>query len=297
MNYDMYLKACIEAAKAGGLSILNYRPAKVETKGDKYVGSHAIVTSADYMAQDAILGTLDCYDKDSMFITEEHVKDEKFRRRILRSDALHLLETSGVYIIDELDGSSSFEKGHYEWAVSVGYVRELEHLAGAVFAPKIEGGTLFSASRGDGAFIHNNVKSEQIRVSDCDNLENAYVIAGPDCFLTKYPVHNRALTVLGDKSRTINSNGSCALPLGLVAAGHADALVESLQCPWDWAAGKLLVEESGGKILFYEIEKGEIKPLKKLEPKHYDPDKRAVGFVAGNEKMVTDVMDILLSLQ
>lgn len=94
----------------------------------------------------------------------------------------------------------------------------------------------------------------------------------------------------------MNSNGSCALPLGLVAAGRADALIQPLQCPWDWAAGKLLVEEAGGSIVFYEFDNNKIKPLDKLELRHYNPEKRAVGFIAGNEKIVREITDLLLQI-
>jgi len=205
-----------------------------------------------------------------------------------------------IYIIDELDGSSSRFVGHYEWSTSVGYVDRMTHIAGAVYAPKIDRGTLFYASKDGGTFVKSGAKKEQeVKVSECDDLENAYVLFGPDCFLKKYFVHNALLTELGDVARTTNGIGSCALGLGLLASGRADALVQPLQSPWDWAAGKLLVEEAGGNIIFYEMENSRINPLKNLEPKHYNPDPRirTVGFVAGNGKIATDIMDMLLSLK
>ena len=45
---------------------------------------------------------------------------------------------------------------------------------------------------------------------------------------------------------------------------------------------KLLVEEAGGAVLFYELENNKIKPIEEPELRHYNPDKRAVGFVAAN---------------
>jgi fructose-1,6-bisphosphatase/inositol monophosphatase family enzyme len=110
------------------------------------------------------------------------------------------------------------------------------------------------------------------------------------------------MTKLGDKSRTTNMNGSCALGLGLVAAGHADALIQPLQSPWDWAAGKLLVEEAGGKIIFYEMEKTgkeytKIVSMDNIKPRHYNPDERTLGFVAANENLAEQIMKMLLELQ
>ena len=59
-----------------------------------------------------------------------------------------------------------------------------------------------------------------------------YIIVGVDSFLSKYPLHNKMLQKVGDKCRTMNANGSCALPLGLVAAGRADALIQPPVSPW-----------------------------------------------------------------
>lgn len=217
------------------------------------------------------------------------------QKKIIGSNELEKLKKTRVYIVDELDGSSSFNAGHYEWAISVGCVENLAHTAGAVFAPKIENGTLFFASRGKGAFVETGKKRKKLHVANND-LKNAYVLAGTDCVLTKYPVHNNMLTKLGNITRTMNINGSCALALGLVAAGRADALIQPVNSPWDWAAGKIILEEAGGIMIFYEMERGRIIPIKKLQPKHYSPEKRMVGFVAGSREIAKDIMHIMLEL-
>lgn len=292
-----HLEACIESSLAGGRSISNYTPESIIKKiRISPVGYHAIKSPADEKSQLAILKRLRHYDPDARLMTEEHIKEESFRHSLIRG--IEEVPLHRIYIIDELDGSSSEVIGHHEWSISVGYVDRMAHLAGAVYAPKIDRGTLFYASKDGGTFIRVGVKKKQVEVSECDDLKNAYVLFGPDCFLKKYPVHNALLTELGDVARTTNGIGSCALGLGLVASGRADALVQPLQAPWDWAAGRLLVEEAGGNIIFYEMENGRISPLKSLKPKHYNPDPRirAVGFVAGNGKITTDIMDMLLRI-
>ncbi|MFA4820238.1 MAG: inositol monophosphatase family protein, partial [Candidatus Aenigmatarchaeota archaeon] len=156
-----YQKICEQAAVAGGKAIQNIRPTKIETKDDAYVGSHAIVTDADFLSQKAILNEL-AKDKEAFFVTEEIVKDAKISKRIVKSVDLNKMKSSRVYIIDELDGSSTFATGHYEWATSVGYVENLVHLAGAVFAPKLD--MLFSAAKGKGAFSESNGKKSKCQV-------------------------------------------------------------------------------------------------------------------------------------
>ena len=60
---------------------------------------------------------------------------------------------------------------------------------------------------------------------------------------------------------------------------------------------KLLVEEAGGKMIFYEMQDGKIIPFGKLEVRHYDPSKKAVGFIAANPILAQQFMDILLQIQ
>lgn len=288
-------KICVEAAISGGKAVVNYKPEEAKTKGDIHVGHHAIVTSADYKSQEAILKDIREHDNKALFMTEEHVKEKWFRDRIIRSDNLESMLSTRVYIIDELDGSSSKNIGHYEWSTSVGCVESMEHVTGAVFAPHVYGGALFYASKRNGTFLKIGKETERCKVAN-NSLSDSYVIVGVDCFLSKYPIHNKLLPIIGDRVRTINANGSCALPLGLVAAGRADALIQPPNSPWDWAAGKLLVEEAGGSMLFYDLKDGRIKLLNKLELEHYNPDKRAVGFIAGNEKIVKQLKNILINL-
>ncbi len=287
-----YLWVCKEAAVAGGSAIANFRSGSAETKGDVYVGHHAVVTPADYRSQKAVLNRIIREDPTGLFITEEIVKDEGFVSRIVGQNNLDRLRDSRVYVIDELDGTSSHDRGHYEWSVSVGCVEKMEHISGAVFAPAIGEGTLFLASKGGGAFVRTRSEEKECVIED-RKLNDAYVLFGVDCPLPKYPLHNRLLVEVADKARTTNLNGSCALGLGLVASGAADVLVQPLQSPWDWAAGKVLVEEAGGKMIFYEISEGRIKAVETLEPRHYDPTKRAVGFVAGSERLSEAVFGML----
>lgn len=293
MQEKSILKLCKESAFAGSKAIECYKPKRARVKLG-WVGHHSIVSSADFLSQASLLKVLDKHDSNSYFITEEHVKNPRFKKRLITENNLDILKTSGVYIIDELDGSSSFNIGHYEWSVSVGYVNRLVHVAGAISAPKVYGGALFSALRGNGAFIKTINGEERIKVREYKGLKNSYVVVGPDCFLPKYPSHNRMLLQLGDLARTMNGNGSCALALCLVAAGKADALIQPVQSPWDWAAGKVILEEAGGTMKFYEMQAERIIPIDKLRPKHYDPSLRSAGFVAGNKKIVQEIMKILV---
>jgi myo-inositol-1(or 4)-monophosphatase len=48
--------------------------------------------------------------------------------------------------------------------------------------------------------------------------------------------------------RDLRRAGSASLDLAWVASGRLDAYFESVDQPWDWMAGALLVREAGGRV-------------------------------------------------
>ena len=52
--------------------------------------------------------------------------------------------------------------------------------------------------------------------------------------------------------RDIRRAGAAALDLAWLAAGRVDAFFERGLHHWDWAAGRLLVEEAGGRVAWLE---------------------------------------------
>ncbi|MEN9626412.1 MAG: hypothetical protein RL557_740 [archaeon] len=284
------LELCIESALAGGRAALHCAHSAAQKKLGSDVEHHAIVSEADYLSQEAILYTLDQKDPQALFITEENVKDKRLLQKILGPERLEMLRSSRVYIIDELDGSSSHNAGHYEWSISVGCVENGIPVAGAVYAPSVLGGFLCYGSKGEGVFERVRGRDEKVNASE-KSLEDSYVYFGVDCVLSdKYPLHHQLMGTLSPLVRTTNMNGSCALPLALIAAGRGEALVQPIQSVWDYAAGMLLVEEAGGRMLFYEMDKqGACFSIDRLELRHYNPSKRNVGFIAGNKMIVEHI--------
>ena len=280
------LRTCTAAAVAGARAARRAGPADLVTKDDPVLGHHAVVSAADYRSQRAILGVLGRAMPDVPVICEETAEDAPVRS----PSAIRRQAGQRRFIVDELDGSASFVAGHHEWSVSVACVDGLTHTAGAVCAPEVFSGALFHAERGGGAFLRKGRRPQvRLRVRRL-RLREAYVLTGPDALLHRYPAHNSFVTAIASECRTLNVVGSCALALGLVAAGCASLLVQPLQSVWDWAAGRLLVEEAGGVVHFYEMEGRRIMPIRRLQARHYDPRHRAVGFVAGERELAQEAL-------
>lgn len=255
-----------------------------EEKDDPNVGHHAIVTSSDTGAQRFLVANLALAFPQARFIVEE--KSDACKERIITDASLRNLSNEElVFNIDPIDGTSSFNGGLYEWAVSIGVMRQgLYHAGGAIYAPDVRGGMLVYGERGKDVFLKERGREEVAVKIGNPSKKGSFVYIGPDIFfmLDRY---GRFLNTASKEVRTTNCNGSCVLSLAGIAAGKIAALIQPVQCPWDWAAGYPLVEEAGGKMVFYDYANG--KPEKiELTPRCYSSTKRNAAFIAGNPEIV-----------
>jgi myo-inositol-1(or 4)-monophosphatase len=147
------------------------------------------------------------------------------------------------WVIDPLDGTVNFAHGFPRFCVSIAVeAEEGESLVGVVYDPLLD--ECFTALRGAGARLGDRL----LAVSGAPRLGDALVATG-----FSYDVHSSDhdnLSQFGQMVKTargIRRDGSAALDLCYVAAGRLDAYWEFKLHPWDVAAGRLIVEEAGGR--------------------------------------------------
>jgi myo-inositol-1(or 4)-monophosphatase len=126
----------------------------------------------------------------------------------------------------------------------------LEHdgeiVVGVTFDPTRD--ELFSTEKGEGASLNGR----RMRVSATEKLGDALVVTGfPYDFKSK-PDFARHLTDFLFHSRGVRRDGSAAIDMAYVACGRYDGFWEEGLNPWDVAAGKLLIEEAGGQVTYYD---------------------------------------------
>lgn len=171
--------------------------------------------------------------------------------------------TSGLrWVVDPLDGTVNFLYGLPAWCVSVAVEDDRGVLAAAVHHPA--GGETFHAARGHGARAGGTALS----VSGVEGLDRTLVATG---FAYDPEVRADQAVDVADllgRVRDVRRCGAAALDLAWTAAGRVDAYLEFGLQPWDWAAGRLLVEEAGGRVSEHERELG---------------GRRLPGLVAGGE--------------
>jgi myo-inositol-1(or 4)-monophosphatase len=219
------------AARTAGDVLMSYygRPAEgVSSKSS----STDLVSDADREAERAIRELLEAERPDDGLVAEEGSRAQAASGR--------------RWVVDPLDGTINFLYGFPAWAVSVA-LEDSEGLAVGVVHSPISRET-FHAVRGEGAFVGDR----RLHVRDSRPLAQALVATG-----FSYEAEQRArqadvIRELLPRARDIRRAGAAALDLAWLAAGRVDAFFERGLKHWDWAAGRLLVEEAGGVVEWLE---------------------------------------------
>lgn len=147
-----------------------------------------------------------------------------------------------AFIVDPIDGTTNFVRGLRQSAISVALARDGQVEYAVVFDPyKNE---MFSARRGGGAFLNG----APIRVSGKPLAEGIFGM-GTAIYRREYLEPTMRVTEqLFRRACDFRRLGAAALDLCDVACGRVELFFEYSLCPWDFAAGSLIITEAGGHI-------------------------------------------------
>ncbi len=148
-----------------------------------------------------------------------------------------------LWIIDPIDGTTSFFHGQPFYAVSIALKKDGEIILGAVYAPVLR--QLFHGELGKGAFLNDL----PINVSNTDSIIDAVMATGFACLRAGLKNNNLVhFNKIVPQLRDIRRYGSAAIDLCYVACGKLDGFWEMNLNIYDIAAGILILKEAGGKI-------------------------------------------------
>ena len=225
MKQSPEMKLAVKAAlTAGKISRkLFLKEIAVRSKGPKDV-----VTEADFACEKKIREIVSKKFPSDGFLGEEFGRSGK--------------GTDREWIIDPIDGTTNFVFGFPFFCTSIAFVEKGEVRAGVVFNPFYN--EMFSAEKGKGSFLNGKM----ISVTRRKRLIDSMIIVGypqqePEFMEKSYEINKD----LAKNTERVRMTGSAALEICFVAAGRADGFAEIRLHPWDFAAGKLIVEEAGGK--------------------------------------------------
>jgi myo-inositol-1(or 4)-monophosphatase len=147
------------------------------------------------------------------------------------------------WIVDPLDGTTNFLHGIPHFAISIALERDGEIIAGLVYEPTRD--EMFWAEKGVGAYLNDR----RLRVSARRQLSDAVIGTGlPFRGKGDHDSYVPTLARVMAATAGVRRLGAAALDLAYVAAGRYDGFWEFGVCPWDIAAGLLLVREAGGFV-------------------------------------------------
>lgn len=147
------------------------------------------------------------------------------------------------WVIDPIDGTTSYVHGTPNYAVSIGLQKEGKGIAGVVYAPAFD--ELYSAAEGMGAYCNG----EKIHVSDHDTLSESLVATGFACLRAKWKDNNLPyFAAIAPLVRDVRRYGSAAIDFCWVACGRLDAYWELNLQKYDYAAGEVILREAGGLL-------------------------------------------------
>lgn len=233
----------LAAADAGARVLVEHQHARrdVETlQVDTKTSATDPVSEADRAAERAVLDTIARSRPQDAVLAEEGEGDRA--------------GSSGLrWVVDPLDGTVNFLMRVPQWAVSVAVEDDHGPLVGVVVHPEL--GERHVAQRGRGALLERaDGTSTRLRVSGRDELARTLLATGYAYDRALRAAQGRAAATWLAHVRDLRRAGAAALDLAWVAAGRLDAYAEAGLEPWDWAAGRLLVTEAGGRVSELDVE-------------------------------------------
>ena len=211
-NLNLMIRACEKAAKVIIRDFGEIENLQVSKKGPK-----DFVTKTDKRVEKILIDELSKSKKNYSFITEETGKIINKNKNIF-------------WIIDPIDGTTNFLHGIPHFAISVALQAGDEIIIGLIYDPiKNE---VFYAEKDNGAYINNL----RIRVSNKSNLDECLFASNCEGIKLIYPKLN------------LRNTGCAALDLAYVGCGRFDGYFHDKINLWDVAAGKIIIEEAGGKV-------------------------------------------------
>ncbi|PRR77775.1 Inositol-1-monophosphatase [Clostridium liquoris] len=177
-----------------------------------------------------------------------------------------------TWVVDPLDGTNNYLHGFPIFCISIALKYLEETVLGVVYVPKLN--EMFYSIKGEGAFLNE----EKIEVAQKKELQECILATGfpYDKRISEHNNVNLFSNIVRDL-QGIRRTGSAAFDLCSVACGRLDGYWELKLSLWDLAAGELIVEEAGGKVITSKIKK--------------ENGEDGINIIAGNEKVVNLVYE------
>lgn len=233
MDYSEICRSVCEVARKAGefirLSRADFDLTKVEHKGTFDLVSY-VDKGAEKIVVEGLKGLID----GASFLTEEGTVEQG-----------GVTEGGYLWVIDPLDGTTNFVHGFSPYCVSIGLMCGQEVVVGVVY--EVTKDECFSAFKGGDALLNGT----KISVSEVVQVKDSLVVAGFAHKLTdgQYQKSVDTFDLFNRNTHGVRRTGSAAANLVDIAAGRAEVFYQVGLSPWDVAAGVLIVQLAGGRVV------------------------------------------------
>src|ERR1041384_8016371 len=162
-SYEHELRVACELARAAGAALLEHYegPLKIAKKHSEH--DTELLTQADTIANDLIVGHLKREFPNDGILAEESV------------DTMSRLEKARVWMVDPLDGTNGFIDGNGDFAVQIGLTEDGQCVLGVVFQPLP--GVMYRAIHDAGQWLKDDAKNTLTVFGESDlNCEIAVAV-------------------------------------------------------------------------------------------------------------------------
>ncbi len=263
-NFSNFTRTAENAARRAGRIHMDNLGKSLHVRAKD--ASFDLVTESDLQAEKEMVELIRSEFPDHDFLAEENTYEKT--------------QSAYQWIIDPLDGTNNFSFGIPFFAVSVALYKSGAPVSAAVFLPYMN--EMFIAETGMGAFLNG----KPIHSSKVENFEKAVLTTG------FYYDRGKAMTDNLERIRRffekhivgIRRTGAAAMDLCYTACGRFTGFWEFRLSPWDFAAGRLIIEEAGGCITDFEGRKLPVETESPVLAAGCEPLRQKMQHITGNRQ-------------
>lgn len=228
MNYDIdFLKQVLYDAG-------HYFMEQLQDNQIYSIGKDDYVTEVDLIVQDKI--------KTSLMEKYPHVQ-------FISDDEVHEVDLEKpCWILDPVDGTTNLIHNYHCSVISLALLENGESVLGLIYNPYMK--ELFYGIKGKGAYLNDH----RIHVSQQEDLSLSLISVGTSPYYKDDETLDKNFHIIKEVMKQcsdIRRSGSAALDIAWTACGRVEAYLERKVKLWDYAAGKVILEEAGGVLCDY----------------------------------------------
>jgi len=219
----------------------------------------SFVTQADYLSNQLIIEYLKRTYPDIPIISEE---DENL------SDTINTIDSDGAYfLIDPLDSTASFIRGHEEFAINIGLIEKGRAIMGMLAAPAKNEYWYGHVTQGKYWYYNRMTK----RSAPFGRMSaKSPLMLGVSSSQSRDDI---LLNWLGDHDTLPIQQVNSAIKFGQIADGRLDIYPRFIgSMAWDTGAGQAIIEAAGGRV--FSMSSQPLANVSQEMPLTYHPLKR-----------------------